>query len=138
MFEGTESARRMESAVRLVSLPLSLAAHLVVLGALILLPLLFFNLLPETVLLTFLSAPEPPPAPPAPPRRATKASRLRMASSTIDFAPPVIPRGITLVDAPPDGAEALPGVPGGLELSVGTVGPGRPGSVGNAARTVCG
>ena len=86
MFESMESNRGLHAAKRLLALLISMALHALVILLIVVLPLVFFQLMPEINLLTFLiAAPAPPlPPPPAPPEPAHRAS-AKKADSRILF-----------------------------------------------------
>jgi protein TonB len=91
------------------------------LGILILIPLIYTEALPKTMMATMLTAPPPPPPPPPPPAAAqivhVKPQAHLMDSGKL-MAPKVIPKDVKIIkeDAEPDmGAMgAVGGVPGGV------------------------
>jgi periplasmic protein TonB len=118
---------------------LSIAAHVVLLGAAIIAPIYFANdaLNLTQMTRTFLVAPPPPAPPPPPVQTIAKVAPVRAIIPAALVAPKVVPRNIEVAkDEPP--AEAAPdvsaGVPGGVpggELGgvlngVGTAAPAPP------------
>ncbi len=106
MFETIEQTDRRDLKKRLVSFVTSIVAHAAVLVMCLMLPLLFFSVLPEGEILTFLMAdPHPPaaPLPPIPPAHITR-QHLQMAPPIRGLIrPPAIPRTI-----PPPAEEVEP------------------------------
>lgn len=105
MFESTVTTGQRDFAARCLMFLTSAAIHVIVVLTLVLLPLVFFSVLPATQLLTILlAAPTLPPAPPPPlplgnpSRPATAVTRI---PSTDFMAPDRIPRGIAAVEPPP-------------------------------------
>ncbi len=128
MFEPLES--RVETKKRVATLCVSLFLHATVIAVLVIVPLIYYNVLPKPELLTFLTEPPmpPPPPPPAPPKQVYHL--VKQISRFV--APTVIPNSI-----PPPTPEAavmdsseLEGVPGGV--AGGVVG-GIPDGILNAA-----
>jgi protein TonB len=122
--------RRACAKRRSLTFPLSIAAHLVALGGLVLVPILMPDALPEPGTFTvraFLVAPPAPPPPPPPPPGGhvvahVESSRAVPRSATFT-APIEIPRQVTpeasdlgIEGGGPGGAEG--GVPGGVEGGV--------------------
>jgi protein TonB len=101
---------------------LSTVFQVVVLGILILIPLIYTEALPKTMLTTLLVAPPPPPPPPPPPAAAPikvvkPTARLIQAGKLV--APQAIPKQINIIkeaEMPPDVAAVgvTGGVPGGV------------------------
>src|SRR2546425_2465156 len=91
------------------------------LGILILIPLIYTEALPKTMMATMLTAPPPPPPPPPPPA-ATQVVHVKPQAHLMDagklMAPKVIPKEVKIIkeDAEPDmGAIGMTGgVPGGV------------------------
>jgi protein TonB len=101
---------------------LSAVIQVLVLVILILVPLIYTEALPKTVLSTLLVAPPPPPPPPPPPA-ATPVVRVkpvaRLMQAGVLRAPTAIPKNVTMIkeeELPPDiGAVGVTGgVPGGV------------------------
>jgi protein TonB len=100
---------------------LSMVFQVVFLGILILIPLIYTEALPKTMMATMLTAPPPPPPPPPPPV-ATQVVHVKPQAHLMDagklMAPKVIPKDIKIIkeEAEPDlGAMgAVGGVPGGV------------------------
>lgn len=135
MFESLQENRRRSAGERFLALFFSVCLHSWVILLMVVVPLLFFRVLPEAELLTFLIAgPVPPPAPPPPippsprPQHASGASRV-VVSVPITFAPTSLPRGIAPpIDEPPD-VSALTGIRGlnvGIPAGMGMSGAGIP------------
>ena len=106
MFETMEKSGRAESLKRFTAFLISLVGHVVGIFVFVLLPLLFFNVLPESELLTFLTTPPPPPAPIPPPVPPSENPRKQAAAApvkiNIDLPPDHIPRGVPPpIDEPP-------------------------------------
>jgi protein TonB len=99
----------------------STAFQIALLAILILIPLIYTEALPKTMLATMLTAPPPPPPPPPPPA-AAQVVHVKPQAHLMDagklMAPKVIPKDIKIIkeDAEPDmGAAGMAGgVPGGV------------------------
>ncbi len=91
------------------------------LGILILIPLIYTEALPKTMMATMLTAPPPPPPPPPPPA-AVQVVRVKPQAHLMDagklVAPKVIPKEVKIIkeEAEPDVASVgmAGGVPGGV------------------------
>lgn len=92
-------------------------------GILILIPLIYTEALPKTVLTTFLVAPPPPPPPPPPPAAQPQVQRVKPTARIIQagkmMAPTAIPKEVRIIkeeELPPDvGVVGVAGgVPGGV------------------------
>jgi protein TonB len=98
---------------------LSMLAQLAFLAVLILIPLIYTEALPKTMMATLLVAPPPPPPPPPPPV-AAQVVHIKPQVHLMDagklVAPKVIPKDIKIIkeDAPDMSANAGMGVPGGV------------------------
>lgn len=103
---------------------MSVVIHLVMLGALLLMPLLFTNSLPATMLRQYFAAPSPPPGP-----RPPKAIKVVHTQITKKFKlpddklyqPPAIPKDLPPADEPPalpPVAQCIGCVPGGVPNGV--------------------
>ena len=123
-----------------VTVLLSAVLQLVFLGILILIPLIYTEALPKTMMATMLTAPPPPPPPPPPPA-AVQVVKVRPQVHLMDagklMAPKVIPKEIKIIkeEAEPDmgAVGAVGGVPGGVAGgSMGGVLGGVLGGVGTA------
>jgi periplasmic protein TonB len=123
-----------------VTVLLSAVFQLVFLGILLLIPLIYTDALPKTMMATMLTAPPPPPPPPPPPA-AVQVVKVRPQVHLMDagklMAPKVIPKEVKIIkeEAEPDmGAiGAVGGVPGGVAGgSMGGVLGGVIGGVGTA------
>jgi len=94
--------------------------QVVFLAILILIPLIYTEALPKTMMATMLTAPPPPPPPPPPPAVA-QVVHIKPQAHLMDagklVAPKVIPREVKIIkeDAEPDMAVGMTGgVPGGV------------------------
>ena len=99
----------------------SMLFQIVFLAILILIPLIYTEALPKTMMATMLTAPPPPPPPPPPPMAATVVHvkpQVHLMDSGKLMAPKVIPKEVKIIkeDAEPDmGAVGMQGgVPGGV------------------------
>lgn len=108
-----------------LSLPVSVALHVVVLGALIGASLWFVEDVPEPPIpVTFYAAaPPPPPPPPAAPKAAPKPQEVQKVvpvKPTEMVAPTIIPENIPkpLAEPEPEAPSSGEGVPGGVEGGV--------------------
>ncbi|HYK87258.1 MAG TPA: hypothetical protein VE398_00705 [Acidobacteriota bacterium] len=128
MFESIEPERQ-PVAKRLVALLVSTALHAAVVSSLIVVPLIYFNVLPATSVLTYLVAPPALPPPP-PPRRALTAPHRAVVATY--QAPTRIPKGIPapILEPPPEGAILAAGLDGGAQDGIsGGIPGGVPGGV---------
>src|SRR6184192_4544317 len=97
----------------------SSAFQVAFLGILILIPLIYTEALPKTMMATMLTAPPPPPPPPPPPAVA-QVVHVKPQAHLMDagklMAPKVIPKEVKIIkeDAEPDVMGATGGVPGGV------------------------
>jgi len=97
-----------------------------ILGALLLIPLIYTQTLPTSVMNTFLVAP-PPPAPPPPPQAVVKQAPQKTFAVNHMEAPTVIPKQIEVAkdEAPPSVAPSdTAGVAGGTGDVLGGIGTG--------------
>jgi periplasmic protein TonB len=88
-----------------------------ILGIMILIPLIYTEALPKTLLTTFLVAPPPPPPPPPPAAAPVKVIRPKIIPTQTMTAPRVIPKNVAIVK---DEAPDLAGVDGGFGVAGGT------------------
>jgi periplasmic protein TonB len=144
------STRRTKEGKRKLTLPVSIAAHAVLLFAVVVVPYLRYNELPEPALGTVraffvesAAAPPPPPPPPAAPKAAVAAPKISKPKPVIQepqFTAPIeVPREIPKDEGVASAARALDsapaagaggGEPGGVEGGVpGGVAGGVPGGV---------
>lgn len=99
---------------------ISLLLQTLMIGALILIPLLYTEALPKQAMLTWLQAPPPPPPPPPPPAPKPVKRVVRRVVKLIKAgqlrAPREIPKEITMIKEKPedDFAGVVGGVPGGV------------------------
>lgn len=93
-----------------------------VMGLLVILPMIYFDVLPSATLTSFLVAPPPPPPPPPPPAAAPVVTHVRVIPRQFDagrlMAPKSIPKNIAEIkedELPPSaGIGVVGGVPGGM------------------------
>jgi protein TonB len=141
MFESLHDKDCRSTGQRFLALLCSIVIHGLMIFCLIVVPLVYFNLLPEVQLLTLLvAAPPPPPIPlpPTPPLRAQTAVAPKDLLIEKSWAVPVIiPKGIP---APDDELPVVGVIPGFNAVTPGVTGsgsqilPGIPGNlVGNMA-----
>jgi periplasmic protein TonB len=110
------------------------------LAILILIPLIYTEALPKTLMSSVLLAPPPPPPPPPPPA-PVQVVKIKPVAHLMDagklIAPKVIPKDVKIIkeeEAPPDMGGVSGGVPGGVAGgSMGGVMGGVIGGVGTAA-----
>jgi protein TonB len=99
---------------------LSFCGQILVIGVAILIPMIYFDALPQTQLTSFLVAPPPPPPPPPPPAAAVpKVVKIipRQFDAGHLMAPKVIPKDIAMIkeeELPPPSTGVVGGVPGGV------------------------
>jgi protein TonB len=101
---------------------LAMIGEIVVVSILVVVPMIYFDVLPSTTLKSFLVAPPPPPPPPPPPAAVVKAVKVipRQFDAGRLVAPKAVPKQITEIkedEAPPPSAGGIGvvgGVPGGV------------------------
>jgi len=123
MFEDSliESGGRLRTA-RGKTGTIAFVLHVVLLGILVLMPLLFTEALPKTQLMTFLVAPPPPPPPPPPPAAAPVKIVKQVQTDIVNGqlrTPTKIPEKVQMIkedEAPPPSMTSgvIGGVPGGV------------------------
>jgi protein TonB len=103
------------------TIPIAYIVEVIIVGATVLVPLIYTEALPKGQLMTFLAAPPPPPPPPPPPVAAAPVKMIkRVTAEDLMRAPTVIPKTITRVkdeaEAPPQAGAVgvVGGVPGGV------------------------
>jgi periplasmic protein TonB len=110
------------------SIGLSVIIQATILAALMLIPLIYTQVLPKTMLTTFLVAPPPPPPPPPPQQAVVKqVEPVKVLAVNKMAAPTVIPKKIEIAkdEAPPAvNPNDTPGVAGGTGDVLGGVGTG--------------
>jgi len=128
MFEQMVVSRKTPKTRRPWSVAVAIILQALVVIALIIIPLLFTEALPKTMLGTFLTAP-PPPAPPPPPAAVVKQTQqpkiAQLVKTHAMVAPTVIPKKIEAVNeaAPPQvQTNTGAGVPGGIGDTMGGLG----------------
>src|SRR5213078_1319331 len=112
---------------------LSAVIQIAFLGILILIPLIYTEALPKTMMATMLTAPPPPPPPPPPPA-AVQVVKVRPQVHLMDagklMQPKVIPKDIKIIkeEAEPDPGVvgSVGGVLGGVIGGIGTAAPPKP------------
>jgi len=119
LLESSPVKRRKRNPLSFV---VSVLLQTLFIGILVLIPLIYTEALPRTVLTTFLVAPPPPPPPPPPPAAAPvvvkKVTRIIQAGKMM--APTAIPKQVAILkeeELPPDVGPAVGvvgGVPGGV------------------------
>ena len=97
----------------------SMIFQMVFLAILILIPLIYTEALPKTMMATMLTAPPPPPPPPPPPVAAQVVHikpQVRLMDAGKLVQPKVIPKDVKIIkeDAPDVSAGMAGGVPGGV------------------------
>jgi protein TonB len=115
MFDSVKQRDRISGIVYFTSLLVSLIAHALVICALVIVPLIFFNVLQSQELLTFLIEPPPPPVQPPPSPPAQLAAAAHRVVKTADYVVPrQIPKGIPPANeadsAQPMMSWAIPGI----------------------------
>lgn len=110
------------------SVGVSVVLQAVALGALLLIPLIYTQTLPNAMLNTFLVAP-PPPAPPPPPAQTVVKQQVKPKTFAVSpaVAPTMIPKKIEIAKDEPPPAVAAPdvgGIPGGTGSVTGGIGTG--------------
>jgi periplasmic protein TonB len=119
---------------------LSMLLQVGFLAVLILIPLIYTEALPKTLMSSILLAPPPPPPPPPPPA-AVQVVKVKPVAHLMEagklVAPKAIPKDVKIIkeeEAPPDvGAGMIGGVPGGV--SGGSMGGVIGGVIGGAGST---
>jgi protein TonB len=104
---------------------LSFVVQILAIGVLVVLPLIYFQVLPSATLTSLITAPPPPPPPPPPPAAAppkvVKVIPRQMDAGKL-LVPKVIPKEIKQIsedEAPPSAGMGGGGVPGGVPGGVG-------------------
>jgi len=98
---------------------ISMVIQILCVAILILIPLIYTEALPKTMMSTMLTAPPPPPPPPPPPAVA-QVVHVKPQAHLMDagklVAPKVIPKDIKIIkeEAEPDMGGSMGGVPGGV------------------------
>jgi protein TonB len=105
-----------------VAVVVSTIFQAILLGVMILVPLIYTEALPKTMLSTFLVAPPPPPPPPPPPAAPQQIQRVRPMARLMQAgklqAPTAIPKQVAIIreEEAPDmgGVGVVGGIPGGV------------------------
>jgi len=121
MFEEMVISSRMKKTNKPWTVVLSMVFQIGFLAILILIPLIYTEALPKTMMATMLTAPPPPPPPPPPPA-AVQVVKVKPQVHLMDagklMAPKVIPKDVKIIkeEAEPDmgSVGAVGGVPGGV------------------------
>jgi len=121
MFEEMVVSGGMKKTNKPWTVVLSMGLQVGFLAVLILIPLIYTEALPRTMMATMLTAPPPPPPPPPPPA-AVQVVKVKPQVHLMDagklMAPKVIPKDIKIIkeEAEPDmgSVGAVGGVPGGV------------------------
>jgi periplasmic protein TonB len=121
MFEEMVISAQMKKTNKPWTVFLSMLFQIGFLAVLILIPLIYTEALPKTMMATMLTAPPPPPPPPPPPA-AVQVVKVKPQVHLMDagklMAPKVIPKDIKIIkeEAEPDmgAVGAVGGVPGGV------------------------
>lgn len=120
MFESIEP-EKISTTRRITTLVVSVFLHTAVILVLVVLPLIYYNILPQPEILTYLISPPPPPPPlppPPPPPTRTSAPRQPQEEMISKFiAPTEIPKTIPPPSDEPvvlDTPQIADGVPGGV------------------------
>ncbi len=116
MFEPVESS--VEAGKRFATLFVSILLHAAVIAILVIVPLIYYNVLPTPEVIAFLSEPPPPPAPPPP--APPKAVFHKVEHITKFVAPTEIPKTIPPPTEMPSAVDedVVQGVPGGVQGGV--------------------
>src|ERR1700689_3260692 len=100
---------------------LSTIVQALILGVMILIPLIYTEALPKTLLTTFLVPPPPPPPPPPPAAAIQRIVKpvVRLIHNGQMMAPTVVPKKVAMIkeeEMPPDvgAVGVVGGVPGGV------------------------
>jgi len=121
MFEEMVISAQMKKTNKPWTVVLSMGLQVGFLAILILIPLIYTEALPRTMMATMLTAPPPPPPPPPPPA-AVQVVKVKPQVHLMDagklMAPKVIPKDVKIIkeEAEPDmgSVGAVGGVPGGV------------------------
>ncbi len=101
------------------TVPVSILAHIVLFGAVIIIPLMATDVLPTPpTMMAFVGTPPPPPPPPPPPAPAAAQPKVAPQPVTNPNAAPVEAPKEIVPEAPPPTIGVAEGVPGGVEGGV--------------------
>ena len=98
----------------------SFVGQIIILLICVILPMIYFNVLPKAQLTSFLAAPPPPPPPPPPPAAAAPVVKVKIIPRQFDagrlMAPKSIPKDIAMIkeDELPPPSSGVGGVAGGI------------------------
>ncbi len=106
------------------TVPLSILAHVVLFGAVIIIPLMAADVLPTPDTMMAFAAPPPPPPPPPPPAPATAPPKVTPTPVTNPNAAPTEAPKEIIAEVPAPATGVSEGVPGGVEGGIpgGTIG----------------
>jgi len=100
------------------TIPLAYIFEVTLIGVGVLIPLIYTQALPKTVMQISLLAPPPPPPPPPPPTPAAPVRVIRkVTAEDLMRAPTVIPKAVAKINEqqpPPEASGVVGGVPGGM------------------------
>jgi len=100
------------------TVPVSILAHIILFGAVIIIPLMATDVLPTPpTMMAFVGTPPPPPPPPPPAPAAAQPKVAPQPVANPDAAPVEAPKEI-VPEAPPPSIGIAEGVPGGVEGGV--------------------
>jgi protein TonB len=119
MFDDLVVSRRAQKTNTRWAMVVSTMVQCLILAILILIPLIYTDALPKTMLTTWIAAPPPPPPPPPPAVAVQKIMRpvVRLMHNGQMMAPTVIPKKVEIIkesDMAPDVGGVVGGVPGGV------------------------
>jgi len=104
---------------------IAFVGEIIFIGIAVIIPMIYFDVLPKTTLTSFLVAPPPPPPPPPPPQAAPPVKVVKIIPRQFDagrlMAPKSIPKEIAVIkeeELPPP-SSAVGGVVGGVAGGVG-------------------
>ncbi|HEX6314503.1 MAG TPA: TonB family protein [Gemmatimonadaceae bacterium] len=101
------------------TVPVSILAHIVLFGAVVIIPLMATDVLPTPpTMMAFVGTPPPPPPPPPPPAPAAAQPKVVPQPVTNPNAAPVEAPKEIVPEAPPPSIGVAEGVPGGVEGGV--------------------
>jgi periplasmic protein TonB len=113
------SAAKTDNWMR-ATIPIAYIIEGLIVGAMVLVPLIYTEALPSAQLMTFLAAPPPPPPPPPPPAAAAPRIVKRVTVEDIMKAPTVIPKTVKIIKDEPEpvantgAVGVVGGIPGGV------------------------
>lgn len=119
MFEDLIVSTKGEKTNTSWAVVVSTLVQSLLLAILILIPLIYTEALPKTMLTTWIAAPPPPPPPPPPAVAVQRIARpmVKLMHNGQMMAPTIIPKKVEIIhesDTPPDVGGVVGGVPGGV------------------------